>query len=47
MSHFCLVYPLIRKINENKKKRNINIDLGVLPSHDKALIMAVPKISAI
>jgi len=28
------VHPLIRKINEKKMKRNINIDLAVLPSHD-------------
>jgi len=23
-----------KKINEKKKKRNINIDLAILPSHD-------------
>jgi len=34
MSHFTLARPLIRKIKEKKKKRNINNDLAVLPSHD-------------
>jgi len=28
------MHLLIRKINEKKKKRNININLAVLPSHD-------------
>ena len=35
MSHFYLVHPLIRKINEKKIEKKINIDLAVLPSHDK------------
>jgi len=26
---------IIRKIKEKKKKRNINIDLAILPSHDR------------
>jgi len=34
MSHFSLTCPSIRKIKEKKKKRNINNDLAVLPSHD-------------
>jgi len=34
MSHFTLVHPSIRKIKEKKKKKNINNDLAVLPSHD-------------
>jgi len=28
------MHPLIRKINEKKKKRNININFAVLPSHN-------------
>jgi len=31
------VCPSISK--EKKKKRNINIDLAILPSHDKSIIM--------
>ena len=34
MSHFYLAHPLIRKIKEKKKKRILNIDLAILPSHD-------------
>jgi len=34
MGHFPLVHPSIRKRKEKKKKRNINNDLVVLPSHD-------------
>jgi len=34
MSHFYLAHPSIRKIKEKKKKRILNIDLAILPSHD-------------
>ena len=34
MSHFYLACPSIRKIKEKKKKRILNIDLAILPSHD-------------
>jgi len=37
MSHFYLACPSIRKIKEKKKKRILNIDLAVLPSHDMGL----------
>jgi len=39
MSHFCLTHPSITKIKEKKKKRNINNDLAVLPSHDRDTTM--------
>jgi len=29
---------IIRKIKEKKKKRNINIDLAVLPSHNTGVV---------
>jgi len=34
MSHFLLTHSSIKKLKEKEKKRNINIDLAVLPSHD-------------
>ena len=34
MSHFYLAHPSIRKIKEKKRKRILNNDLAVLPSHD-------------
>jgi len=34
MSHFPLAHPSMRKRKEKKKKRNINNDLAVLPSHN-------------
>ena len=40
MSHFYLVCPSIRKIKENKKKRNINNDLVDLPSHDTTPLLS-------
>ena len=37
MSHFCLAHPSIRKRKEKKRKRILNNDLAVLPSHDNSL----------
>ena len=34
MSHFYLMHPLIKKINQKKIENKINIDLAILPSHD-------------
>jgi len=34
MSHFALARPSVKKLKEKKKKRNINTDLAILPSHD-------------
>jgi len=34
MSHFPSRTSINKKINENKMKRNINIDLAVLASYD-------------
>jgi len=47
---FCPMLPykslfscasISKKINENKMKRNINIDLAVLPSHDMPYLLLV------
>jgi len=35
MSHFYLTCPSIRKIKEKKIEKKININLAILPSHNK------------
>ena len=40
MSHFYPVHPSITKIKEKKKKRNINNNLAVLPSHNNTNVSA-------
>jgi len=43
-----VIFPILHLSNNlKKKKRNINIDLAVLPSHDKELAKDSPVIQAI